>query len=502
MTARCTFSAVVLFVSCGLVADGHEARDHRAERPDAEAGLEAAHEGLLGRWWSDRPWRRACRVPYRASIRYRGGAAVNPLNTPSAPGEARRPASRPQVQPEPRRAAHRGGRGALSRAQLAKLTGLNKTTVSSLVAELIERGVVTESGLADGGGVGRPAQILELDDSRIAALGLEINVDYVAVCVCDLRGAVRFRDGRRARQPRELAEARLRGARGARRRGARRMRRARPDADRRRHLGAGHGRGRDGHADPRAQPRLGSAAGRRDACATRSATRRSRSAVGNDANLAALGELESGALRGIRDGLLIYGNIGIGGAVIVDGAIFPGSDGFAGEIGHIPVRPFDGERCRCGGRGCLETLAGQEAIARRVGIQGTRNETSSPAELVAERARSGDPRVIARARRGRRVPRHLHRRGGLARQPAAGRPGRRARDARALAPARRARRRGPAHDGRSDGSSRSSVRNSETKSAIRGGAALVLHRRAERSDLRPGTRPGALTDHPAAKPPD
>jgi predicted NBD/HSP70 family sugar kinase len=117
--------------------------------------------------------------------------------------------------------------------------------------------------------------------------------------------------------------------------------------------------------------------------------------VGNDANLAALGELESGALRGVRDGLLIYGNIGIGGALIVDGAIFPGSDGFAGEIGHIPVRPFDGEQCRCGGRGCLETLAGQEAIARRVGIQGTRSETSSPATLVAERALGGDADVIA-----------------------------------------------------------------------------------------------------------
>ncbi len=97
----------------------------------------------------------------------------------------------------------------------------------------------------------------------------------------------------------------------------------------------------------------------------------------------------------MRDGLLIYGNVGIGGALIVDGAIFPGSDGFAGEIGHIPVRPFDGEQCRCGGRGCLETLAGQEAIARRVGIQGTRSETSSPAGLVAERALAGDSEVIA-----------------------------------------------------------------------------------------------------------
>ena len=105
----------------------------------------------------------------------------------------------------------------------------------------------------------------------------------------------------------------------------------------------GHGRGRDGHADPRARISAGTRCRSQSACATRSATPFPIE-VGNDANLAALGELESGALRGVRDGLLIYGNIGIGGAVIVDGAIFPGSDGFAGEIGHIPVRPFDGER--------------------------------------------------------------------------------------------------------------------------------------------------------------
>ena len=53
--------------------------------------------------------------------------------------------------------------------------------------------MVAESGLADDGRVGRPAQIIELDGSRIAVLGLEINVDYLAVCVCDLRGALRYR---------------------------------------------------------------------------------------------------------------------------------------------------------------------------------------------------------------------------------------------------------------------------------------------------------------------
>jgi len=284
--------------------------------------------------------------------------------------------------------------GALSRAQLAKLTGLNKTTVSSLVAELIERGVVTESGLADGGGVGRPAQILELDGSRIAALGLEINVDFVAVCVCDLRGALRFRAAvghdNRASSP-ELAFRLL----------SELVADALSECDSLGLTPIGAGISVPGtveaetgtliHAPNLGWDQLPVAASLRESLGDPPFSLR----VGNDANLAALGELESGALRGVRHGLLLYGNVGIGGAVVVDGAIFAGSGGFAGEIGHIAVRPFDGERCRCGGRGCLETLAGQEAIARRVGIRGTRSETtSSPAQRVAQLARSGDPTAI------------------------------------------------------------------------------------------------------------
>jgi predicted NBD/HSP70 family sugar kinase len=318
---------------------------------------------------------------------------VNSLTTSSAP--ARRADQRAVRKSNLSLVARRVAEStALSRAQLAQLTGLNKTTVSSLVAELIERGIVAESGLADGGRVGRPAQILELDDSRIAALGLEINVDYLAVCVCDLRGAVRYRAAighdNRGSLPGIVFEALAELAAEAL---------AECDALGLTPIGAGVSlpgtieaeTGTLVHAPNLGWDQLPVGEGLRDALGFPSFPIR----VGNDANLAALGELESGALRGSRDGLLIYGNIGIGGAVIVDGAIFPGSDGFAGEIGHMPVRPFDGEQCRCGGRGCLETLAGQEAIARRVGIQGTRSESSSPATLVAERARAGDPGVIA-----------------------------------------------------------------------------------------------------------
>jgi predicted NBD/HSP70 family sugar kinase len=318
---------------------------------------------------------------------------MNPLDTSSAP--ARRADQRAVRKSNLGLVARRiSERRALSRAQLATLTGLNKTTVSSLVAELIERGVVAESGLADGGRVGRPAQILELDDSSIAALGLEVNVDYLAVCVCDLRGALRYRAAvghdNRGSSGEVVFEALAELAADAL---------AECDSLGLTPIGAGISvpgtveaqTGTLIHAPNLGWDEVPVAESLRHALGDPPFTIK----VGNDANLAALGELESGALRGVRDGLLIYGNIGIGGAVIVDGAIFPGSDGFAGEIGHIPVLPFDGEECRCGGRGCLETLAGQEAIARRVGIQGTRSETSSPAMLVAERAVGGDSEVIA-----------------------------------------------------------------------------------------------------------
>src|SRR3954451_3724531 len=80
--------------------------------------------------------------------------------------------------------------GPRSRARLADETGLNKATVSSLVAELIDRGLVAESGVDRAGAVGRPGVVVELDGRRVYGIGAEINVDYVALIVLDLRGIV------------------------------------------------------------------------------------------------------------------------------------------------------------------------------------------------------------------------------------------------------------------------------------------------------------------------
>jgi predicted NBD/HSP70 family sugar kinase len=81
----------------------------------------------------------------------------------------------------------------------------------------------------------------------------------------------------------------------------------------------------------------------------------------NTANLAALGELRSGALRGVRHGCYVKVSYGVGAGIVIDGEIFRGSAGTAGEIGHLTIDE-DGPICRCGNRGCLDTFVGARAI--------------------------------------------------------------------------------------------------------------------------------------------
>src|SRR3954466_9221977 len=88
---------------------------------------------------------------------------------------------------------HLSDHGPRSRATIALETGLNKTTVSSLVTELIGLDLVVERGLEQRGTVGRPGQVVELSGEGVVALGLEVNVDYLAVRALDLTGTERHR---------------------------------------------------------------------------------------------------------------------------------------------------------------------------------------------------------------------------------------------------------------------------------------------------------------------
>ncbi len=124
----------------------------------------------------------------------------------------------------------------------------------------------------------------------------------------------------------------------------------------------------------------------------------------NDANAAALGEFVYGAGRGCRNVVYITVSTGIGGGIIINGEVYHGVQGSAGELGHTIVQP-DGARCNCGSIGCLETICSGIHIARRAkeklngGAASLMNEIAGAvdevtAETVVEAVRRGDKLAI------------------------------------------------------------------------------------------------------------
>lgn len=121
----------------------------------------------------------------------------------------------------------------------------------------------------------------------------------------------------------------------------------------------------------------------------------------NDANAAAIGEMWLGAARGCSDVVSVTLGTGVGGGVVLDGKLWRGAHGSAGEIGHTTVDPFGGLKCKCGNTGCLELFASATAIAR-MAHEGLSRFPDSPlrdGEITAEKVyaagRSGDELALA-----------------------------------------------------------------------------------------------------------
>lgn len=281
--------------------------------------------------------------------------------------------------------------GPRSRAAIAESTGLTKSTVSTLVAELTDRGLLFEAGLEDDGTVGRPGRLVGLSGDSVAGLGLEINVDYLAACVVDLTGRVRH-ERLVARQndgsgPGPALDALADLGRAAI--AACEAQRLTPMATT---VGA------PGLVDVDTgtlvfAPNLGWEEIRLAAELT---SRLGRPALltmaDNEANLAAQGELWQGAGRDLGDFVHISGETGVGAGVVIRGELVRGGAGFGGEFGHIPMG--DGGPCPCGSYGCLERLVGQEALLTAAGLDARIGTTvgapdGGVAALVA-RARAGD----------------------------------------------------------------------------------------------------------------
>ncbi|MEU7826492.1 ROK family transcriptional regulator [Catellatospora sp. NPDC049133] len=247
-----------------------------------------------------------------------------------------------------------------SRAEIAAASGLTRATVSTIVDELIAGGLVAELEPVSRSGVGRPGTGIVPAGTGPAGLGMEVNVDYLAVCAVDLTGAVRHRQLRRLDQREhspaqtwqalaELADQAIAAVAA---------------------LGltpAGGVIAVPGLVEGdtiRIAPNLGwqqvplprpeDLGGLRDLPLD----------VANEATLAALGERHA---TGLRSFLYVSGEIGIGGGIVLDGELFGGSHGWAGEIGHVTIDP-QGPDCHCGSRGCLEQYAGEEAIRAAAGL--------------------------------------------------------------------------------------------------------------------------------------
>lgn len=272
--------------------------------------------------------------------------------------------------------------GTLSRAQLTKLTGLNRSTIGVLIGQLGARGLVVETAPAREAQVGRPSPEVRAHPS-VAALAVNPEIDAVTIGLVGLGGVVtrkvRYPTGRipSAAEAVNIAAAVVAGMRGE--------------------LDANYRLAGIGIAVPglvttsdgtvRRAPHLG--------WENEPVARMLSDATGypclvaNDASLAAEAEMVFGA--GGVIGNLVYlngGASGIGGGIVSEGRLLTGVSGYAGELGHTFVRT-DGALCHCGAHGCLETEVRQAPLFELL-----RLDAGDPAALAPALGAAADPAVL------------------------------------------------------------------------------------------------------------
>jgi predicted NBD/HSP70 family sugar kinase len=286
--------------------------------------------------------------------------------------------------------------GAASRSELARRTGMSRTTVSSIVAELEAAGVLVEReddpGASPRGG--RPPRRLSFSRSAGVAVGIDFGKRHLGVAAADLSHAI-LAEAQRPVRAEDPAEAGLDAAVAL-------VEEVMEEAGVTREQVVGVGLGLPGPIDRRSG-RVGSSSILPGWVGVRAADELGKRlalpvAVDNDANLGALAELHWGAAAGRKDVAYLKISTGIGAGLVLDGRVYHGTGGLAGEIGHAIVDE-QGPVCRCGKRGCLETLAGASALAEL--LEPRLGRAISTAELLslATSGDSGARRVIADAGR-------------------------------------------------------------------------------------------------------
>ena len=275
--------------------------------------------------------------------------------------------------------------GRISQAEIARATGLSRTTVSTLVAELKDAGLVsdvdTRTGHARGG---RPGVQLVLRNPAHVVVGIDFGHSHVAIAVADLGHNVLAEHRHDLDVNREAGRA-LDVA-------ATMFAEVLSEVAVERTSVVGVGMGIPGPVD-RARGTAGSATILPGWVGLRIAAEMEQRLgipvqIENDANLGALAELTWGAGRDCSNFAYIKAATGIGAGIVIDGRLLRGATGTAGEIGHTTLDE-GGPLCYCGNRGCLETVASGPAIVQLVGP--VNGETLTLSQIV-DQASGGDLR--------------------------------------------------------------------------------------------------------------
>ncbi len=290
----------------------------------------------------------------------------------------------------------------ISRSQLAEFTGLSNTTITNLAAELIDQDIVVEVDSLDKSlaktrrRVGRPQRMLQLIPDARFVVGVHIGIGMFRVAVANLHAEIVFNKMCQfsVTQPSYEVLDTI----------ARVIRETVDESQIDRQLVLGIGVGASGLVDYRNGVNVRAASlGWRDVPIREKLEMRLQLPVivDNNVRAMALGEANFGLGRGVNVLAFIYGRIGVGAGIVVNGQAFRGGGAGAGEIGHTIVLPANGERCRCGQYGCLETLVSEPVLLREAQVlaaelpqsilaRNLANRALKPIDAVFDAARAGD----------------------------------------------------------------------------------------------------------------
>ncbi|MCX4098248.1 ROK family transcriptional regulator [Nocardia sp. alder85J] len=283
------------------------------------------------------------------------------------------------------------GRAVVTRADLRRLTGLSRTAVTLRVEQLLDHGLVTER--AEGGSTGgRPPARLAFNSESGVVFAVSLGAGRSQVAVCDLAGAVlaesEFATVGRTEQVLVAAADQLDTLR------------EQLPADR---VVYGVGVGVPSAVDVATghSMSLSTGPGRGDIAVAEFLADRFGAPVLVDSDVNVLALAEQARHPEVRDLLVLKASTGIGAGIIAGGRLQRGAWGGAGEIGHIKVAGAEQRQCRCGDRGCLETVAAGWAVLKELADQG-----KSVANLheLNELVRAGDSDALRLVREaGRRI---------------------------------------------------------------------------------------------------